>query len=218
MMPVDAKPWRANRSAMVLLTSSCKGLGRRRAGLFRRQPLPQRKDNESSSASEKAHNPLRKARKRGAARVDPSALLRWYDRHRRILPWPRPQGERADPYRVWLSEIIAAADHGESGCALLCALPRSVPDRHRPRRRAARRRAQFVGRAWLLRARAQSACLRPSGRRATRRRISRYRGCIAAAARNRPYTAAAIASIAFDRRASPVDGNIERVDRAPLCD
>src|SRR3977135_1569298 len=33
-------------------------------------------------------------------------LLAWYDRHRRTLPWrPRP-GEPADPYRVWLSEIM----------------------------------------------------------------------------------------------------------------
>ena len=33
-------------------------------------------------------------------------LLVWYDRHRRILPWRAPKGERADPYRVWLSEIM----------------------------------------------------------------------------------------------------------------
>ena len=34
------------------------------------------------------------------------ALLRWYDRHRRTLPWRAPAGERIDPYRVWLSEIM----------------------------------------------------------------------------------------------------------------
>ncbi len=36
----------------------------------------------------------------------PTALLAWYDRHRRKLPWRAPPGERADPYRVWLSEIM----------------------------------------------------------------------------------------------------------------
>jgi hypothetical protein len=38
----------------------------------------------------------------------PSAtdLLHWYDRHRRILPWRAPPGERAEPYHVWLSEIM----------------------------------------------------------------------------------------------------------------
>ena len=36
----------------------------------------------------------------------PTALLAWYDRHRRKLPWRAPPGQRADPYRVWLSEIM----------------------------------------------------------------------------------------------------------------
>src|SRR5262245_15562568 len=35
-----------------------------------------------------------------------SRLLDWYDRHRRTLPWRAPAGESADPYRVWLSEIM----------------------------------------------------------------------------------------------------------------
>ncbi|MCG8543039.1 MAG: A/G-specific adenine glycosylase, partial [Alphaproteobacteria bacterium] len=33
-------------------------------------------------------------------------LLAWYDRHRRRLPWRAAPGETADPYRVWLSEIM----------------------------------------------------------------------------------------------------------------
>ena len=37
---------------------------------------------------------------------DPAALLAWYDRHRRDLPWRAPPGQRPDPYRVWLSEIM----------------------------------------------------------------------------------------------------------------
>src|SRR5260370_24075603 len=36
----------------------------------------------------------------------PTLLLAWYDRHRRRLPWRPPPGEAADPYRVWLSEIM----------------------------------------------------------------------------------------------------------------
>src|SRR5215831_1523980 len=36
----------------------------------------------------------------------PAALLAWYDRHRRDLPWRALPGERPDPYRVWLSEIM----------------------------------------------------------------------------------------------------------------
>src|SRR5262245_44398074 len=36
----------------------------------------------------------------------PARLLAWYDRHRRVLPWRALPGETADPYRVWLSEIM----------------------------------------------------------------------------------------------------------------
>jgi A/G-specific adenine glycosylase len=35
-----------------------------------------------------------------------AALLAWYDVHRRVLPWRARAGERPDPYRVWLSEIM----------------------------------------------------------------------------------------------------------------
>ena len=35
-----------------------------------------------------------------------SVLLRWYDKHRRHLPWRSAPGERADPYHVWLSEVM----------------------------------------------------------------------------------------------------------------
>ena len=33
-------------------------------------------------------------------------LLGWYDAARRDLPWRAPPGERADPYHVWLSEMM----------------------------------------------------------------------------------------------------------------
>src|SRR5579885_512220 len=36
----------------------------------------------------------------------PGLLLSWYDRHHRDLPWRVRPGERAEPYRVWLSEIM----------------------------------------------------------------------------------------------------------------
>src|SRR5882672_4324629 len=34
------------------------------------------------------------------------ALLAWYDVHRRDLPWRAMPGQASDPYRVWLSEIM----------------------------------------------------------------------------------------------------------------
>jgi A/G-specific adenine glycosylase len=44
------------------------------------------------------------ARKKAAP--DPADLLAWYDRHRRALPWRARKGDRTEPYRVWLSEIM----------------------------------------------------------------------------------------------------------------
>ena len=38
--------------------------------------------------------------------IRPQRLLAWYDVHRRELPWRAKPGEVADPYRVWLSEIM----------------------------------------------------------------------------------------------------------------
>src|SRR4051812_12090966 len=37
---------------------------------------------------------------------DPAVLLAWDGRHRRPLPWRSAPGEQADPYHVWLSEIM----------------------------------------------------------------------------------------------------------------
>src|SRR5262252_8082343 len=48
----------------------------------------------------------RKQKVASSKRPEAHALLAWYDRHRRVLPWRVAAGETADPYRVWLSEIM----------------------------------------------------------------------------------------------------------------
>jgi A/G-specific adenine glycosylase len=48
----------------------------------------------------------RKHKVASGKRPEAHALLAWYDRHRRVLPWRAAAGETADPYRVWLSEIM----------------------------------------------------------------------------------------------------------------
>ena len=56
-----------------------------------------------------AANSLRQqpsARQAANSSPQPTALLAWYDRHRRVLPWRAKAGERPDPYRVWLSEVM----------------------------------------------------------------------------------------------------------------
>ncbi|MEJ1969618.1 MAG: hypothetical protein WDN03_13440 [Rhizomicrobium sp.] len=50
--------------------------------------------------------PASAAKKQKAKAVDAPALLAWYDANRRSLPWRAKAGRRADPYHVWLSEIM----------------------------------------------------------------------------------------------------------------
>ena len=83
-----------------------------RAGARSAPPLPVwRSAGRLSSRSRpcRRSEPCRRSRNLAAgirAAPDAAALLAWYDRHRRDLPWRAPPGERADPYRVWLSEIM----------------------------------------------------------------------------------------------------------------
>jgi A/G-specific adenine glycosylase len=138
-------------------------------------------------------------------------LLAWYDRHRRVLPWRAPRGERSDPYRVWLSEIMlqqtTVATVGGYFDAFLRRWP-SVRD-------LAAAPLEDVLYAWqglgyYARARNLHACARAV--------VERHGGdfpdtveALGALPGVGPYTAAAIAAIAFDRPASAVDGNVERV-------
>nr|WP_244935196.1 A/G-specific adenine glycosylase [Acuticoccus sediminis] len=136
------------------------------------------------------------------------ALLAWYDRHRRSLPWRAEPGETADPYRVWLSEImlqqttvaavksyyetfltrwptiadLAAADDGDVMAA-------------------------WAGLGYYARARNLVACARvvaATGFPVSREGLAGLPGV-------GDYTSAAIAAIAFGEPAPVVDGNVERV-------
>ncbi len=145
-----------------------------------------------------------------------AALLHWYDRHARVMAWrvgpdARTAGVRPDPYRVWLSEVmlqqttvaavrghfrrfterwpdvasLAAADDGEV-------------------------MAEWAGLGYYARARNLLKCARTVA--------TQYGGCfpesreaLRALPGIGPYTAAAVAAIAFDEPATVVDGNVERV-------
>jgi A/G-specific adenine glycosylase len=146
-----------------------------------------------------------------AADGRPALLLDWYDRHRRRLPWRPPSGEQADPYRVWLSEIMlqqtGVKTVGPYFQKFLARWPgidalgrASLDDVLR----------MWAGLGYYSRARNLHACavavLRDHGGAFpdTEQGLQALPGI-------GPYTAAAIAAIAFGRRTMPVDGNIERV-------
>jgi A/G-specific adenine glycosylase len=147
----------------------------------------------------------------GAPVTRPALLLAWYDRHRRRLPWRPLPGESADPYRVWLSEIMLqqtgvkwVAPYFEK---FLARWP-NVDDLGRASLDDVLR--MWAGLGYYSRARNLHACavavLRDHGG-AFPDTEEGLRGLPGVG----PYTAAAIAAIAFGRRTMPVDGNIERV-------
>ncbi len=138
--------------------------------------------------------------------IPPSeALLAWYDRHRRTLPW---RGAR-DPYRVWLSEVM-----------LQQTTVAAVGPRYE------RFLARFPDVGALARAPWEEVAEEWAGLGYYARARNLHAGAKALAARNGfpdtveelraipgigPYTAAAVAAIAFDRPVVPTDGNVERV-------
>ncbi len=138
-------------------------------------------------------------------------LLGWYDRSRRVLPWRAAPGRRADPYAVWLSEIMlqqttVAAVEGYFAAFLkrwptVEALARAPLDEVL---------AAWAGLGYYARARNLHACARLVAEKFGGRfpddeaELLRLPGI-------GPYTAAAIAAIAFDRPCVAQDGNVERV-------
>jgi A/G-specific adenine glycosylase len=146
-----------------------------------------------------------------AAAARPELLLAWYDRHRRRLPWRPLPGERPDPYSVWLSEIMLQ----QTGVKTVGPYFEKFVARWPDVEALGRASLDDVLRMWAglgyySRARNLHACavavLRDHGGEFPDREEA-----LRALPGIGPYTAAAIAAIAFGRRTMPVDGNIERV-------
>lgn len=138
-------------------------------------------------------------------------LLAWYDRARRDLPWRSPPGTQADPYAVWISEIMLQ----QTTVAAVIPYYRAFIDRWPTVHALAAAPLDDVLHAWqglgyYARARnlhaAAGVVVRDwQGRFPAQENQLRTLPGIGA------YTAAAIAAIAFDERATPVDGNVVRV-------
>jgi A/G-specific adenine glycosylase len=134
-------------------------------------------------------------------------LLKWYDRHGRDLPW-RVRAGTPDPYRIWLSEIMLQQT---TVAAVAPYFARFLDRWPTVEALAAAPRDDVLG-AWAglgyySRARnlhAAAGQMVTEGMPATEAGWRTLPGV-------GPYTAAAVAAIAFDQPANVVDGNVERV-------
>lgn len=143
-------------------------------------------------------------------------LLAWYDRHARALPWrispdERAHGVVADPYRVWLSEIMLQQTTVQAVKPYFAAFVTRWPTVED----LAAAQTEDVMKAWAglgyySRARNLKRCADMVAQDHGSRFPDKEEGLLSLPGIG-PYTAAAIAAIAFDRPAAVVDGNIERV-------
>ena len=143
--------------------------------------------------------------------VAAAQLLAWYDKHRRDLPWRAKKGTRADPYKVWLSEIMLQ----QTTVAAVAGYYRKFLARWPDVKALAAAPLDDVLAAWA-----------GLGYYARARNLHKAAGVVAhetggefpktaEGLRTLPgigtYTAGAIAAIAFDAREAAVDANAERV-------
>jgi A/G-specific adenine glycosylase len=143
-------------------------------------------------------------------------LLAWYDANARDLPWrvgplARAGGVRAEPYRVWLSEVMlqqTTVPHAIPYFLKFTARWPTVCDL--AAEADGEVMAAWAGLGYYARARNLLACARA---------VAQDHGGVFPDSEDAlrtlpglgPYTAAAVAAIAFDRPANVVDGNVERV-------
>lgn len=140
-----------------------------------------------------------------------AALLDWYDRERRALPWRAKGGARPGAYRVWLSEIMLQQTTVKAVVPYFKDFVRRWPTVGALAEASLDEvLAAWAGLGYYSRARNLHRCARMVVERHAGR-FPRSEHELRQLPGIGPYTAAAIAAIAFGAPATPVDGNIERV-------
>ncbi len=138
-------------------------------------------------------------------------LLNWYDENRRILPWRALPGQVADPYHVWLSEIMLQQTTVGAVIPYFLKFTKTWPDVHALAAESSDvLMAAWAGLGYYARARNLHACAKivandldgvfPNNQA----ELKKLPGI-------GDYTSAAITAIAFNKPATVVDGNVDRV-------
>src|ERR1700686_960200 len=139
-----------------------------------------------------------------------ATLLAWYDRHRRDLPWRALPGEPADPYRVWLSEIMLQQTTVTAVAPYYAKVLARFPSVHALAAADIEDvRKLWAGLGYYARARHLHACAQAV--------VARHGGAFPGTEEDLlalpgigPYTAAAVAAIAFGRAGGPAAGRWAR--------
>ncbi len=138
-------------------------------------------------------------------------LLHWYQQHKRILPWRYQNNETPNPYYVWLSEIMLQQTVAKTVIPYFINFTTKWKTIHQlSTAQDEDIMTAWAGLGYYARARNLLECARYI--------VKHYDGVFPNEESELlklkgigPYTAAAIISIAFNKPAAPVDGNIERV-------
>lgn len=134
-------------------------------------------------------------------------LIRWYERHKRDLPWRKTK----NPYHIWLSEIILQQTRVAQGIGYYERFVDRFPDVQA----LADASEQEVLRLWQgLGYYSRARNLHHTARQIATGHQGRFPDNARSLQRLKgvgPYTAAAIASFAFDEPIAVVDGNVYRV-------
>lgn len=139
------------------------------------------------------------------------AVLKWYDSHRRILPWRYALRQKADPYRVWLSEMMLQQTQVDTVIPYFLKFTEKWPTIYELAEADLDEILHmWQGLGYYARARNLHKCAKII--------VKDYNGAFPSSEDSLkrlpgigPYASAAIAAIAFDVPATVVDGNVARI-------
>lgn len=138
------------------------------------------------------------------------SLLAWYDKNRRAMPWRAPPGRHVDPYQVWLSEVMLQQTVVNAVIPYFLKFIKKWPTVHDLAAALVDDvMAAWAGLGYYVRARNLHKCAKEISARDgvfpdSIEELKKLPGI-------GDYTSAAITAIAFDKPATVIDGNVERV-------